>query len=134
MKKLLPPQVEGEYYVSFNGLDDDLKYKTYQHQNWYTHKVEWISISDFKNIDWKYKVGLKDDWSFREFMKLQPTRTKTIPIDVDNGGFIKKGTKILVLKKYMMEAKSIYDRNYTAMCTHVQWSVHLSALLITQFT
>jgi hypothetical protein len=42
-------------------------------------------------------------------MKLQPTHTKTIPIDVDNGGFIKKGTKILVLKKYMMEAKSIYD-------------------------
>jgi hypothetical protein len=42
-------------------------------------------------------------------MKLQPTRTKTIPIDVDNGGFIKKGTKILVLKKYMMEAKSIYN-------------------------
>jgi hypothetical protein len=26
------------------------------------------------------------------------------------------------------------DRNYTAMCTHVQWSVHLSALLITWFT
>jgi hypothetical protein len=26
------------------------------------------------------------------------------------------------------------DRNYTAMCTHVQWSVHLSALLITLFT
>jgi hypothetical protein len=23
------------------------------------------------------------------------------------------------------------DRNYTAMHTHVQWSVHLSALLIT---
>jgi hypothetical protein len=23
------------------------------------------------------------------------------------------------------------DRNYTAMCTHVRWSVHLSALLIT---
>jgi hypothetical protein len=25
----------------------------------------------------------------------------------------------------------IIDRNYTAMHTHVQWSVHLSALLIT---
>jgi hypothetical protein len=25
----------------------------------------------------------------------------------------------------------IGDRNYTAMHTHVQWSVHLSALLIT---
>jgi hypothetical protein len=24
-----------------------------------------------------------------------------------------------------------FDRNYTAMHTHVQWSVHLSALLIT---
>jgi hypothetical protein len=28
----------------------------------------------------------------------------------------------------------ISDRNYTAMHTHVQWSVHLSALLITRFT
>jgi hypothetical protein len=26
------------------------------------------------------------------------------------------------------------DRNYTAMHTHVHWSVHLSALLITWFT
>jgi hypothetical protein len=26
------------------------------------------------------------------------------------------------------------DRNYTAMHTHVRWSVHLSALLITWFT
>jgi hypothetical protein len=26
------------------------------------------------------------------------------------------------------------DRNYTAMCTHVRRSVHLSALLITWFT
>ena len=109
MKKLLPPQAEGEYYVSFQGLDDDAKHKTYQHQNWYTHKVERISISDFRNIDRKYNVGLSNDWSFREFMKLQPTRKKTIPIDVDNGGFIKKGTKILVLKKYMPEAKKLYD-------------------------
>jgi hypothetical protein len=29
---------------------------------------------------------------------------------------------------------ALYDRNYTAMHTHVQWSVHLSALLITWFT
>jgi hypothetical protein len=42
-------------------------------------------------------------------MKLQPTRKTTIPIDVDNGGFIKKGTKILVLKKYMPEAKKLYE-------------------------
>jgi hypothetical protein len=27
-----------------------------------------------------------------------------------------------------------FDRNYTAMHTHVRWSVHLSALLITRFT
>jgi hypothetical protein len=27
-----------------------------------------------------------------------------------------------------------FDRNYAAMCTHVRWSVHLSALLITWFT
>jgi hypothetical protein len=26
MKKLLPPQVKGEYYVSFKGLNDDSKY------------------------------------------------------------------------------------------------------------
>jgi hypothetical protein len=28
-------------------------------------------------------------------------------------------------------ANCVNDRNYTAMRTHVQWSVHLSALLIT---
>jgi hypothetical protein len=70
MKKLLPPQAEGEYYVSFQGLDDNAKQKTYQHQNWYTHRVKRISISDFRNIDRKYNVGLSNDWSFREFMKL----------------------------------------------------------------
>ena len=109
MKKLLPLQVEGEYYVSFKGLDDGAKFKAYQHQNWYTHKVQRILISDFKNIDQKYDIGLADFWSFREFMKLQPTRTTKIPIDVDNGGFVKKGTKILVLEKYMTEAKEIFD-------------------------
>jgi hypothetical protein len=109
MKKLLPPQAEGEYYVSFQGLDDYAKHKTYQHQNWYTHRVKRISISDFQNINRKYNVGLSNDWSFREFMKLQPMQKTTIPIDVDNGGLIKKGTKILVLKKYMPEAKKLYE-------------------------
>jgi hypothetical protein len=31
-------------------------------------------------------------------------------------------------------ANGAVDRNYTAMRTHVQWSVHLSALLVTWFT
>jgi hypothetical protein len=30
MKKLLPPQTEGEYYVSFNGLDKEMKRKAYK--------------------------------------------------------------------------------------------------------
>ncbi len=28
MQKLLPPKAEGEYYVSYNGLDEDIKAKT----------------------------------------------------------------------------------------------------------
>jgi hypothetical protein len=67
------------------------------------------NFSDVRNIDRKYNVGLSNDWSFCEFMKLQPTRKTTKPIDVDNGGLIKKGTKILVLKKYMPEAKKLYE-------------------------
>jgi hypothetical protein len=35
MQKLLPPWPEGEYYVSFHGLDEETKRKAYKHQNWY---------------------------------------------------------------------------------------------------
>jgi hypothetical protein len=39
LEKLLPPKLEGEYYVSYSGLDDELKRKVYNHQNWYKKKV-----------------------------------------------------------------------------------------------
>jgi hypothetical protein len=32
--RLLPPKPEGEYYVSYLGLDEELKWKVYKHQNW----------------------------------------------------------------------------------------------------
>jgi hypothetical protein len=35
---------------------------------------------------------------------------------------------------HQLEPADSIDRNYTAMRTHVQWSVHLSALLITWVT
>jgi hypothetical protein len=68
MKKLLPPQTEGEYYVSFNGLDEEMKRKAYKHQNWYAEKVKQIQVSGFNNIDREYEIGLAQRWSFREFI------------------------------------------------------------------
>jgi hypothetical protein len=67
-KKILPPRTEGEYYVSFNGLDEEMKWKAYKHQNWYAEKVKQIQVSGFNNIDCKYEIGLAQRWSFREFM------------------------------------------------------------------
>jgi hypothetical protein len=42
-------------------------------------------------------------------MQQQPTSSKTTPIDVDNGGYKKKGTKILVLPQYTIAAKQVYE-------------------------
>jgi hypothetical protein len=109
MQKLLPPRTEGEYYVSFNGLDEETKRKAYKHQNWYAEKVKQIQVSGFNNIDCKYEIGLAQKWSFQEYMRQQPTSSKTIPIDVDNGGYKKKGTKILVLPQYTIAAKQVYE-------------------------
>ena len=50
MQKLLPQKAEGEYYVSYNGLDKDIKAMTYKHQNWYTKKVKMIQMSGFNTI------------------------------------------------------------------------------------
>ncbi len=58
MQNLLPPMVEGEYYVSYNGLDEDVKAKTYKHQNWYAKKVNMIQVSGFNNIDHHYQIEL----------------------------------------------------------------------------
>ena len=51
LEKLLPPKPEGEYYVSYSGLDEELKWKVYKHQNWYKKKVEIVPVSGFNNID-----------------------------------------------------------------------------------
>ena len=72
MTQLLPPQPEGAYYVSFMGLDDEMKRKVYMHQNWYRSMVQSFQVSRFNNIDQQYEVGLHRSWSFREFMKEQP--------------------------------------------------------------
>jgi hypothetical protein len=86
MQKLLPPRTDGEYYVSFNGLDEEMKRNAYKHQNWYAKKVKQIQVLGFNNIDHEYEIGLAQKWSFREFMCQQPTSSNTIPIDVNNGG------------------------------------------------
>jgi hypothetical protein len=64
MQMLLPPRTEGEYYVSFNGLDEETKCKAYKHQNWYVEKVKQIQVLGFNNIDRKYEIGLAQKWSF----------------------------------------------------------------------
>jgi hypothetical protein len=103
--RLLPPKLEGEYYVSYSGLDNELKWKVYNHQNWYKKKVETVLVSGFKNIDRKYEISMNKTWSFRDFMREQPTHSMTVPIDVENGGFKVKGTKILVLPNYKKDAQ-----------------------------
>jgi hypothetical protein len=51
MACLLPLWIEGTYYVSYLDLDDDVKHKTYKHQNWYKSKVKIVKVSGFNNID-----------------------------------------------------------------------------------
>jgi hypothetical protein len=73
LARLFPPKPEGEYYVSYSVLDDELKRKVYNHQNWYKKKVETVLVSGFNNIDRKYEIGMNKTWSFRDFMREQPT-------------------------------------------------------------
>jgi hypothetical protein len=49
--RLLPPKPEEEYYVSYLGLDEELKRKVYKHQNWYKKNVEIVPVSGFNNIN-----------------------------------------------------------------------------------
>jgi hypothetical protein len=109
LARLLPPKPEGEYYVSYSGLDDELKRKVYKHQNWYKKTVEIVPVSGFNNIDRQHDIGMNKTWSFREFMCEQPSSSTTVPIDVDNGGFKVKGTKILVLPKFKKDAQRTYE-------------------------
>jgi hypothetical protein len=51
LTRLLPSKPEGEHYVSYLGLEDELKQKVYNHQNWYKKKVETVLVSGFNNID-----------------------------------------------------------------------------------
>ena len=49
MTQLLPPQPEGEYYVSFMGLDDEMKRKVYMHQTQFSlFKYSTTLISSMK--------------------------------------------------------------------------------------
>jgi hypothetical protein len=107
--RLLPPKPEGEYYVSYLGLDEELKWKVYKHQNWYKKKVEILPVSGFNNIDQHHDIGMNKTWSFREYMCEQPNSSTMVPIDVKNGGFKVKGTKILVLLKFKKDAQRTYE-------------------------
>jgi hypothetical protein len=48
-------------------------------------------------------------------MHEQPTSKTKIPIDIDNGGYKKRGTKILVLPQYVLAARKTYDEFCTLM-------------------
>jgi hypothetical protein len=74
LPRLLPPKLEWEYYVSYLGLDDGPKQKVYNHQNWYKKKVETVLVSEFNNIDRKYKISMNKTRSFCDFMREQPTQ------------------------------------------------------------
>jgi hypothetical protein len=106
---LLPPNKEGEYYVSFSKLDDELKRKVYKHHNAYMKRVATVKVSGFNNIDQQHDIGKGNTWSFREFMIEQPYRTTKVPIDIDNGGFKVKGTKIMVLPEYKKQVQELYE-------------------------
>jgi hypothetical protein len=72
MNVLLPPNKEGEYYVSFSKLDDELKRKVYKHHNAYMKWVATVKVSGFNNIDQQHDIGKGNTWSFRKFMIEQP--------------------------------------------------------------
>jgi hypothetical protein len=109
LNALLPPNKEGEYYVSFSKLDDELKRKVYKHHNAYMKRVARVKVSGFNNIDQQHDIGKGNTWSFPEFMIEQPYRTTKVPIDVDNCGFKVKGTKIMVLPEYKKQAQELYE-------------------------
>jgi hypothetical protein len=107
--KLYPPQPEGVYYVCYTNLDKYIKRKVYKQNNWHSKKIKVISISGFNNIDQPYDIGLKKKWLLHDFMWEQPTSMGTVPIDVDNGGYKLKGTKILVLPKHHAMVQKTFE-------------------------
>jgi hypothetical protein len=82
-------------------------------------RVATVKVSGFNNIDQQHDIGKGNTWSFCEFMIEQPYRTTKVPIDVDNGGFKVKGTKIMVLPEYKKQAQELYEE----FCTLTQKGV-----------
>jgi hypothetical protein len=71
-------------------------------------RVTMVKVSGFNNIDQQHDIGKGNTFSFREFMIEQPSRTTKVPIDVDNGGFKVRGTKIIVLPEYKKQVQELY--------------------------
>jgi hypothetical protein len=71
--------------------------------------VKVIPAPIFNNIDKCYDVGLNKPLSLHEFMTKQLSAVKTVPIDMNNGGFKVKGTKIMVMPQYFSMAKSTFE-------------------------
>ncbi len=44
--------------MSYTGLEDDVKRKVYEHQNWYLAIVKIIEVPGFRNVDHKYEIGM----------------------------------------------------------------------------
>jgi hypothetical protein len=68
-----------------------------------------ISVTGFNNIDRTFDIDMNRPWSFREYMREQPSQKKKVPIDIENGGSKTNRTKILVIPKYVLEAKATYE-------------------------
>jgi hypothetical protein len=105
LAKLFSSKMEGQYCVSYLGLDDEMNWKVYNNQNWYKMKVEVVPVSGFKNIDRQHEIGMNQTWPFREFVCEQPNSLTKVLIDINNGSFKIKGIKILVLSKYKKDAQ-----------------------------
>jgi hypothetical protein len=70
--------------------------------------VEIVPVSGFNNIDRQHDIGMNKMWSIQKYMCEQPNSSTTVPIDIKNGRFKVKGTKILVLPKFKKDAQCTY--------------------------
>ncbi len=103
--RYLPADSQGEFYVSFvQDLDDDITCHIFTQQNQWLQSVKLVTVGRFNNIDREYDVGLSKCYSLREFMRKQPTRDQTVPIDIKNGRNGGK-TTIVVRPEHYQHAK-----------------------------
>jgi hypothetical protein len=72
-----------------------------------------VKVSGFNNIDRQYDIGLNKSWSFfQNFIcdQLIYPDAEKMTINVDNGGFKVKGTKILVMPQHVKAVQQICNK------------------------